>query len=106
MYGHEHRPPEGTKLGKAKTIETMVMDDGTRMFKKLKVRYWVERHGAREDYFILYNDKTYHMPTLAFIRRFKIIIKSGVVQHGAEAPVPTTSVPYDPMFDAPRDDLD
>jgi hypothetical protein len=106
MRNHDYRPPEGTKLGKAKTTETMVMDDGTRMFKKLKVRYWVERHGAREDYYILYNDKAYQMPTLAFIRKFKIIIKSGVVQYGAAVAASNPEVAYDPHFDDAGNDPD
>jgi hypothetical protein len=80
MIDHTHRPPEGTKLGKAKAVEAVVLNDGTRLPKKFKVRYWVERTGAREDFIILYHDRAYQLTYLEFKRRFKILIKGGGVQ--------------------------
>ena len=77
----DKKPPLDIKLGKAKALEVVVLSDGTRLQKKTKVRYWLERTGAREDFFLKMNEKVYQLTTLEFKRRFKILIKAGVVRH-------------------------
>ena len=69
--------PEHIKLGKAKVMDSTVLADGTRLYKKSRVRYWIERQGALENYYILYKEKVYHLTHLEFKRRLKVIIKSG-----------------------------
>ena len=81
MLQPEVKTPEHVKLGKAKALEVVVLPDGSRMLKKSKVRYWVETQGAREDYFIVFREKIHRLTALEFKRRFKIIIKSGIIQH-------------------------
>ena len=80
MDKHDHQPPEHLKLGKAKALEPVVLNDGTRLFKKTKVRFWIERAGAREYFYIVYNHRIYDLTPHEFKRRFKIIIKSGEVK--------------------------
>lgn len=79
MIDQPERPPENVKLGKAKAMENAVLGDGVRLPQKAKVRYWVQRQGARLDYFLFYKDKIYKMSNLEFVRRFKVIIKGGEV---------------------------
>jgi len=80
MFDQNHQQPPGTPLGKAKALEVVILQDGTRMPKKSKVRYWCEKKGAKEDFFIIHQNKIYHLTSLEFKRRFKVIIKGGVVQ--------------------------
>ena len=80
MFDHHMKPPENLKLGKAKAVEAMVLLGGVRVIKNTKVRYWVERRGAREDVLIRFNDRTYPLTSLEFKRRFKILIKGGELQ--------------------------
>jgi hypothetical protein len=75
--------PPNVKLGKAKAMEVVILPDGARLLKKAKVRYWLERQGAHEDFLLLYNDKIHRLSTLEFKRKFKIIIKSGEVKSTA-----------------------
>lgn len=81
MLDKNYRPPYGTKIGKAKALEVIILFDGTRMPKKSKVKYWVERQGAREEYFIIYLEKAYKLTHLEFKRHFKMIIRGGEVRH-------------------------
>lgn len=80
MFDYKHLPPAGAKLGKAKAMETVVLRDGTRLYKKYKVRFWIEKMGAKEDYFIIYKERSYHLTPYEFKRRFKTIIKGGIVK--------------------------
>jgi hypothetical protein len=80
MFDHQQKPPEKVKLGKAKAVEAMVLMGGVRLVKNCKVRYWVQRRGAREDILIRYNDRTYPLTSLEFKRRFKVLIKGGEVR--------------------------
>ncbi len=80
MTEQQQNPPANVKLGKAKALEVVVLQDGIRLPQKSKVRYWVERQGARETFRIIHNDKVYRLTSLEFKRRFKEIIKSGVVK--------------------------
>lgn len=81
MIDPNYRPPEGTKLGKAKALEVVVLPDGSRLLKKTKVRYWIERRGAKEDFFIIHQERAYHLNILEFKRHFKDIIRAGEVRH-------------------------
>ncbi|MFH1138114.1 MAG: hypothetical protein V1816_18745 [Pseudomonadota bacterium] len=67
-------------MGKAKATESVVLHDGSRLVKKSTVKYWCERQGAREDFWILFRERFYKLSSLEFKRRFKIIIKSGEVR--------------------------
>ena len=69
--------PLNIKLGKAKALEVVVLSDGTRLLRKSKVRYWLERRGAREDFVLIHNEKIYRLSTLEFKRKFKILIRGG-----------------------------
>ncbi|MEW6262863.1 MAG: hypothetical protein AB1641_07275 [Thermodesulfobacteriota bacterium] len=80
MNDKHHEIPKGLKLGKAKTLEVVVLSDGTRLPGKAKVRYWIERRGAREDMWIIHNEKTYRLSFLEFKRRFKVLIKGGLIR--------------------------
>lgn len=104
MVEFTHRPPEGTKLGKAKAVEAVVLGDGSRMAKKSKVRYWVERTGAREDYMIIFHDRAYQLTTLEFKRRFKILIKSGGVQLKIKPSGETITIILDDIADQATDE--
>ena len=80
MNEKENIPPLNVKLGKAKAVEAVVLQDGSRMVKKSTVRYWCERQGAREDFWIIFRERPYKLSSLEFKRRFKVIIKSGEVR--------------------------
>jgi hypothetical protein len=79
--------PEHVKLGKAKALETMVLGS-TRVFKKAKVRYWVERQGAREDFCVVHHDRVHRLTSYEFKRKFKVIIIAGAVKKAAPAAEP------------------
>ena len=108
MIEYTYRPPQGTKLGKAKAMEAVVLHDGTRLPQKSKVRYWIERKGAREDYMILYHDRAYQLTFLEFKRRFKILIKGGGVQLKIKPTGETITIILDdidlPPIDEPADE--
>ena len=76
--------PPNIKLGKAKAMEVVILPDGVRLFRKAKVRYWVERRGAREDFMLVHDNKIHHLNTLEFKRKFKVIIKGGEVNIALE----------------------
>jgi hypothetical protein len=57
-----------------------MIDHSHKLPKKAKVRYWIERTGAREDFLILFHDRAYQLTYLEFKRRFKVLIKGGGVQ--------------------------
>ena len=94
MFDEDKQPPEGVKLGRAKALEVVMLGGGVRLPKKFRVRVWVERRGAREDYFLFYSEKTYHLTYLEFKRRFKILDKSTVVK-----------IPVEPSESEDRTDL-
>ena len=80
MYDKDMKTPLNIKLGKAKATEAVVLQDGSRMVKKSTVRYWCERQGAREDFWIIFRERHYKLSSLEFKRRFKVIIKGGEIR--------------------------
>ncbi|MEW5723818.1 MAG: hypothetical protein AB1896_11970 [Thermodesulfobacteriota bacterium] len=76
MFERDRQLPENIKLGRAKALEVVILGGAVRVPKKFKVRFWIERRGARIDYYIVYNEKVYHMTYIEFRRRFKILDKA------------------------------
>lgn len=72
--------PQHIQLGKAKALDSVVLAGGTRLYKKSRVKFWIERQGALENYYIVHSEKVYHLTSYEFKNRFKVIIKSGAIK--------------------------